>query len=135
MRSGDILMEAVRLVALGVSCGKILVQRDEEDPEKRPKLFYSKLPPDVMDKQILLVDPMLATGGSAKMAIQVLIEAGVPEANITFLNVVCCPEGLNALGNSYPKVKVITAAIDPGLNEHKYIVPGLGDFGDRYYGT
>ena len=135
MRSGDILLEAVRKVALGIAVGKILIQRDEEDPEKRAKLFYSKLPKDIASRQVLVVDPMVATGGSVIRAIKVLIDAGVPEANITFLNVVSCPEGLRALYAAYPSIRTITAALDEKLNEDKYIVPGLGDFGDRYYST
>lgn len=68
-------------------------------------------------------------------ASQVLKEAGVKEENILFLNLVSCPEGIRALHAAAPAVKIVTAAVDPTLNEHKYIVPGLGDFGDRYFGT
>lgn len=135
MRSGDILLEAVRRVAHGIAVGKVLVQRDEDTPEKKAKLFYSKLPPDIKNRQVLLVDPMIATGGSVIKTLEVLISAGVPQENIIFLNVVSVPEGLAALFKSYPKVKVITAALDKMLNNDKYIVPGLGDFGDRYYST
>eukprot|EP00941_MAST-03F_sp_MAST-3F-sp1_P002009 g2009.t1 len=135
MRSGDILLEAVRKVALGIAVGKVLIQRDEEDPEKKAKLYYSKLPSDISSRQVLLVDPMIATGGSVIKTIEVLVKAGVPEENITFLNVVSAPEGLEALYQAYPKVRTVTAALDEGLNEDKYITPGLGDFGDRYYST
>ena len=135
VRSGDILLEAVRRVALGVAVGKILLQRDEEDEHKRPKLYYSKLPKDVSERVIMLVDPMLATGGSANLAIKVLLEAGVKEKNILFLVVVAAPEGIEAVHAKYPDVRIVCAEIDDGLNEDKYIVPGLGDFGDRYYGT
>ena len=69
------------------------------------------------------------------MAIKVLTDAGVAEENILFINVVSCPEGLRALAEHAPKVRIVTAAIDEGLNEQKFIVPGLGDYGDRYYGT
>ena len=84
---------------------------------------------------MLLCDPMLATGGSASMAIRELVRAGVDEARIVFLCVVACPEGLRALAAAYPRVRVVCAAVDDGLNEHRFIVPGLGDFGDRYFGT
>ncbi len=67
--------------------------------------------------------------------VQVLVAAGVPAENIQFLNVVSCPEGVAAMAKAYPQVKIVTAAIDDHLNGNKYIVPGLGDFGDRYYGT
>lgn len=134
-RSGDILQEAVRQIKPGVRIGKILIQRDESTADKRPVLYYKKLPRDISECYVILVDPMLATAGSAKRAIAVLIEAGVKEEHIMFLNLVCCPEGIRNLFDAYPKVSVITGAIDYCLNEHKFIVPGLGDYGDRYYGT
>ena len=135
VRTGDILVEAVRQICRGCAVGKILIQRDEEDPEKRAKLYYSKLPPDVASRHVILCDPMLATGGSAKEAMKVLIAAGVPEEKIQFLNTVSCPEGIKALCAAYPKITVVTAAMDSHLDSNKYIVPGLGDFGDRYYST
>jgi uracil phosphoribosyltransferase len=135
VRSGDILSEAARRLAIGCSTGKILVQRDENDSLKRPTYFYHKLPKDIASKQVLLCDPMLATGGSAIAAIGKLIDAGVQEENILFLNVVSCPKGIMSVYKKYPKVRIVTAAIDKELNSEKFIVPGLGDFGDRYYGT
>eukprot|EP00947_MAST-08B_sp_MAST-8B-sp1_P000181 g181.t1 len=135
VRSGDILLEAVRQIVPGIAVGKILVQRDESDPEKRPKLFYSKFPPNLPERDIILVDPMLATGGSAKLAIKILLEAGAVESKIIFLNVVSCPEGVAAIRAAYPAVRLMTSSIDSHLNADKFIVPGLGDFGDRYYGT
>lgn len=78
---------------------------------------------------------MVATGGSACKAIQVLIDAGVPADKIMFLNVVACPEGLARLQQEFPKLKIVTAAVDEKLNDDKYIVPGLGDAGDRYFNT
>ena len=134
-RSGDILQEAVRQICPGVRIGKILIQRDESTPDKRPILYYKKLPKDISECFVILVDPMLATAGSATRAIAVLLEAGVLEQNIMFLNLVCCPEGIKNLFTAYPKVKVVTAAVDKCLNGEKFIVPGLGDYGDRYYGT
>ena len=135
VRSGDILSEAARRLAIGCSTGKILVQRDESDPDKRPTYYYHKLPKKIASKQVLLCDPMLATGGSAIAAIGKLIDAGVQEENILFLNVVACPKGIISVYKKYPKVRIVTAAIDKELNSEKFIVPGLGDFGDRYYGT
>jgi len=133
MRSGAILQEAVRRVVPDAKTAKILIQRDEETAQ--PVLMYSKLPPGIEKLNVLLCDPMLATGGSAETAIRVLLDAGVPEDRITFANVVSCPEGLRRLAAAVPKVKVVTCACDAGLNDKKFIVPGLGDFGDRYYGT
>ena len=126
--------QGLRDVAKGVRIGKILIQRNEETA--LPALMYTKLPPDVASKKgVLLFDPMLATGGSAVTAVRILVERGVREENIVFCNVVCCDEGLAAMHVAYPAVRVVTGAIDPELNEKKYIVPGLGDFGDRYFGT
>jgi uracil phosphoribosyltransferase len=133
VRSGGILLEAVRKVCPDSKTAKILIQRDEETA--LPKLFYSNLPPNITDLSVVLCDPMLATGGSALMAIKVLTDAGVREQDILFINVVSCPEGLRALAEKAPGVRVLTAAVDEGLNEQKFIVPGLGDYGDRYYGT
>lgn len=133
MRSGCILLEAVRRVVPDSKTAKILIQRNEETAE--PKLFYSKLPGNIKDLHVILCDPMLATGGSAAMAIDVLKDAGVKEENILFLNVVSAPEGLQKLAEKCPGVTIVTAALDSHLNAQKYIVPGLGDFGDRYYGT
>jgi len=132
VRSGDVLLEAVRRCLPDVGVGKILIQRDEH---AIPHLYYSKLPRNIAEKQILLCDPMLGTGGSAITAIKVLKAAGVKEANIVFINVIGCHDGLQALFDAYPSVKVVTLGIDPLLNSHKYLAPGLGDFGDRYYGT
>ena len=116
--------------------GKILIQRDEEHPEKIAKLFYSKLPKEIKDLYVLLCDPMLATGGSAIKALEVLCnQYGCDPNKIIFANMICCPEGLQRLGQAFPMVKVVTACIDEKLNEHKYIVPGLGDYGDRFFNT
>jgi len=135
VRSGDILLEAVRRCLPDISVGKILCQRDESDEEKRATLYYAKLPGTIVKQKVLLVDPMLATGGSACKAIDVLNEAGVDDSQITFLVTVAAPEGLRRINKEHPKIKIVCAAVDTQLNEHKFIVPGLGDFGDRYYGT
>ncbi|PJF18938.1 hypothetical protein PSACC_01245, partial [Paramicrosporidium saccamoebae] len=95
----------------------------------------SKLPPDVAQRYCLLLDPMLATGGSAIKAIDVLLQHGVNPGRIVFVNLVASPEGLLAIHKKFPTVQVVTATIDEGLDDKKYIVPGLGDFGCRYFGT
>ena len=133
MRSGAILQEAVRRVVPGAKTAKILIQRDEETAQ--PVLMYSKLPPKIEAMNVLLCDPMLATGGSAMMALGVLRQAGVRDERVVFANVVSCPEGLRRLASEAPDVKIVTCAVDAGLNDQKFIVPGLGDFGDRYFGT
>lgn len=96
-------------------------------PDKPAKLFYSKLPPGVESLHILLCDPMLATGGSALKALEVLCDQhGVDSSKVVFATMVCAPEGIKAVQLAYPDVKIVTAMIDECLNEEKYIVPGLG---------
>lgn len=135
LRSGDILLDAFERLVPGLAIGKILIQRDEHSAEKSAHLYYSKLPPDTSSRVVVLVDPMLATGGSVIEAIKVLRDKGVPEDRILFVNVIAAPEGLQHLAKAFPGVRVVTAAIDSHLNADKYIVPGLGDAGDRFYGT
>ena len=129
--------EAVRDVEPAVRGGKILIQRDESHPDKPARLFYSKLPSNISQMHILLCDPMLATGGSAKMALDVLTQPpfNVAANNIIYANMICAPEGIHLLAQTYPQVKIVTVMIDSGLNEDKYIVPGLGDYGDRFFNT
>jgi len=131
MRAGESMEQGLRDCCRSVRIGKILIQRDEETSQ--PKLFYDKLPEDIADRWCLLLDPMLATGGSALMAVEVLIKRGVPEDHILFLNLIASPEGAVNFAQRFPKVRVVTAFVDRGLNEKNYIVPGLGDFGDRFY--
>lgn len=100
-----------------------------------PKLFYSKLPKDISSRYVLLLDPMLATGGSAIKAMEVILEHGVPQEHLIFLCILASPEGIQACLDVYPNVKIIAGWVDEGLNEQKYIVPGLGDMGDRFFGT
>ncbi len=136
IRSGDALVESFRECLPGISVGKILIQRNEESIQKEAKYYYSKMPKDVGEMDIILCDPMLATGGSAKAAIEVLVEEYKINTNrIIFANMISCPEGLKALGDTYPEIKVVSACIDDRLNEDKYIVPGLGDYGDRFFNT
>ncbi|KAF2205813.1 PRTase-like protein [Delitschia confertaspora ATCC 74209] len=131
MRAGESMEQGLRDCCRSVRIGKILIQRDEETA--KPKLYYDKLPEDIADRWVLLLDPMLATGGSALMAVEVLIARGVPEDHILFLNLIASPEGAKNFAKKYPKVRVVTAFVDQGLDEKNYIVPGLGDFGDRFY--
>ncbi|KAK4989286.1 Uracil phosphoribosyltransferase, synthesizes UMP from uracil [Elasticomyces elasticus] len=131
MRAGEAMEQGLRDCCRSVRIGKILIQRDEET--SKPRLFYEKLPADVKDRWVLLLDPMLATGGSALMAVDVLLSKGVPEERILFLNLIASPEGAANFANKFPKLRVVTAFVDEGLDEKNYIVPGLGDFGDRFY--
>ncbi|GFZ50043.1 uracil phosphoribosyltransferase [Saitozyma sp. JCM 24511] len=96
-------------------------------------LSYAKLPDDIAERYCLLLDPMLATGGSCIKAIEVLLSHGVQEERIIFLNLIASPEGTHNVCTRFPKLRMITAWIDEGLDSRSYIVPGLGDFGDRYF--
>ena len=105
--------------------------RDEVTHE--PHEYYCKLPQDVDERICLLVDPMLATGGSATAALEYLRKQGV--SDIRLLCIVAAPEGIKAVQDADPNVKIFACAVDEGLNENAYIVPGLGDAGDRIFGT
>jgi uracil phosphoribosyltransferase len=133
VRAGESMEAGLRAVAKDVRIGKILIQRQEETAEAQ--LYYVKLPEDIRERHVLLMDPMLATGGSAKRAIQVLLDNGVKEENIIFLNLIAAPEGISAVTSAFPKLHLVISEIDEGLNDKKYIIPGIGDFGDRYFGT
>ncbi|KAI1331927.1 uracil phosphoribosyltransferase-domain-containing protein [Xylariaceae sp. FL0255] len=131
MRAGEAMEQGLRDCCRSVRIGKILIQRDEETSQ--PKLFYDKLPEDIADRWVMLLDPMFATGGSAIMAVEVLKSRGVPEERILFLNLIASPEGIQNFATKFPRLRVVTAFVDQGLDSKNYIIPGLGDFGDRFY--
>ncbi|KAI3617577.1 hypothetical protein CBS9595_003486 [Malassezia furfur] len=126
LRAGEAMESGLRECCRSVRIGKILIQRDEETA--RPKLFYAKLPEDIADRWVLLLDPMLAI-----QAIKVLVDHGVRLDRILFLNMIASPEGLESVWKAYPDVRVISAWVDAKLSDQNYILPGLGDYGDRYY--
>lgn len=132
-RAGESMEAGLRAVCRSIRIGKILIQRDKVT--KLPRVYYSALPHDIAQRHILLLDPMLATGGTALAAIQILLDKGVPEDRIIFINLITVPEGITAVCRRYPAVKIVTSAIDERLNENAYMMPGIGDFGDRYFGT
>jgi len=113
-----------------VSVGYVGLERDHTTAVARS--YYQKLPP-LKGKRVLIVDPMLATGGSAIHALNTVHAAGATE--ISLVCIVAAPEGVKAVETAYPNIAIFTAAMDRELNEKKYILPGLGDFGDRLYGT
>jgi uracil phosphoribosyltransferase len=132
-RAGESMEAELRTVCRSIRIGKILIQRDKVT--KKPHLYYSALPEDIAKRHVLLLDPMLATGGTALAAIQVLLDKGVAEDRIIFINLITVPEGITAVCRRFPAVKIVTSAIDERLNENAYMMPGIGDFGDRYFGT
>lgn len=113
-----------------VSVGYVGLERDHQTA--LPRSYYCKLPP-LVGKRVLCVDPMLATGGSAVMALDLLREQGATD--LALVVIVAAPEGVAAVEAKHPDVPIFTAALDRELNDKKYILPGLGDFGDRLYGT
>ncbi len=110
MRAGEAMEQGLRDCCRSVRIGKILIQRDEETC--KPRLFYDKLPEDISERWVLLLDPMFATGGSATMAVDVLKSRGVPEDRILFLNLIASPEGIDSFAKRFPKLRVVTAFID-----------------------
>lgn len=144
MRAGEAMEQGLRDCCRSVRIGKILIQRDEET--SKPKLFYDKLPEDVAERWVMLLDPMFATGmeashcivsrrhlsmflcgigGSATMAVDVLKSRGVPEDRILFLNLIASPEGVTSFAKRFPNLRIVTAFVDQGLDEKKYIPPSL----------
>lgn len=133
IRAGESMETEVRDLLPGVRIGKILIQRDKAT--KLPTLYYSHLPDDIAERHVLLLEPMLATGGSALAALGVLLAAGVAEDNIIFVNFLAAPEGIEVVSQAHPGVRIVTSSIEDRLNDNAYMVPGIGDFGDRYFGT
>lgn len=131
LRAGIGMLEGVLSMVPAAKVGHIGLYRDHETLE--PVSYYCKLPSDINEREVIVLDPMLATGGSAVEAIKMLKEAGA--TNIKFMCIIAAPEGLNALMDAHPDVQIYCAAKDDKLNEDKYIVPGLGDCGDRIFGT
>ncbi|MGO3731921.1 MAG: uracil phosphoribosyltransferase [Vagococcus sp.] len=131
LRAGIGMVDGMLELIPAAKVGHVGLYRDETTLE--PVEYFVKLPADIAERQLLVVDPMLATGGSAIMAIDLLKKRGA--TNIKFVCLVAAPEGIKALQESHPDVDIYTAGLDEKLNEDGYIVPGLGDAGDRLFGT
>ena len=131
LRAGLGMVDGVTRLVPTAKVGHIGMFRDPET--HLPVEYYCKLPPDIEERELIVVDPMLATGGSSVAAIDALKKRGCK--SIKLMCLVGCPEGVKAVNDAHPDVDLYIAAIDEKLNEHKYIVPGLGDAGDRIFGT
>ncbi|GBP19558.1 Uridine-cytidine kinase-like 1 [Eumeta japonica] len=99
------------------------------------KLYYLRLPKDIKDYRVILMDATVATGAAAMMAIRVLLDHDVPEENISLVSLLMAEIGVHSIAYAFPKVKIVTSALDPEINEKFYVLPGIGNFGDRYFGT
>ena len=131
LRAGLGMVDSIVDLIPSAKIGHIGLYRDPET--HKPVEYYCKLPEDISNRQVYVVDPMLATGGSAVAAIDFLKKHGCK--NIIMMNVIGCPEGVKAVQEAHPDVEMYLAALDEKLNDHAYIVPGLGDAGDRIFGT
>ncbi len=131
LRAGMGMLDGVITVIPNAKIGHVGMYRDEET--FKPVNYFFKVPKDIEKREVIILDPMLATGGSAVDAIELLKGKGVKK--IKFLCIIAAPEGLKLVSKTHPDVKIYCACIDEHLNSNKYIVPGLGDAGDRIYGT
>ncbi len=131
LRAGLGMVDGMVAMMPNVKVGHVGLFRDPETLE--PVKYYFKMPPDITERDVIIVDPMLATGGSAIAATQFLKDEGV--RNIKLMCIIAAPEGVEAMQKAHPDVDIFAAALDDHLNDHGYIVPGLGDAGDRIFGT
>jgi uracil phosphoribosyltransferase len=131
LRAGLGMVDGMLNLLPAAKVGHIGLYRDPETFQ--PVEYYCKLPHDVSERELIVLDPMLATGGSAVAAIQFLKDRGAK--SIKLVNLIAAPEGIKAVEEAHPDVDIYVAAVDEKLNDHKYIVPGLGDAGDRLFGT
>ncbi|MFA5470570.1 MAG: uracil phosphoribosyltransferase [Acholeplasmataceae bacterium] len=131
LRAGLGMVEGIHNIIPTAKIGHIGLYRDEVSLE--PQVYYSKFPEVIKDSVVLVVDPMLATGGSASKAIDIIKKTGAKD--IRYVGLVGCPEGVKRIQDDHPDVAIYLAALDSHLNEKGYIVPGLGDCGDRLFGT
>lgn len=132
IRSGESMENALRACCKGVKIGKILIQREGEGG---PRIIYEKLPLDIARRYVLLLDPILASGNSAIAAIDLLLAKGVDEERILFITLIAAPQGIMAVCARYPSLTLVVSEIDSGLSAEHVVLPGCGDFGDRYFGT
>mmetsp|Transcript_88471 Transcript_88471/g.245720 ORF Transcript_88471/g.245720 Transcript_88471/m.245720 type:complete len:474 (+) Transcript_88471:68-1489(+) len=133
IRSGEAMENALRACCHGIKIGKVLIHRTGDNGQT---LAYEKLPHDIAERHVLLMDPILATGGSAVRAIEVLTKhRSVDESKIILLTLIAAPQGIHKVCSHYPRLKVITTEIDDSTGPDNTVRPGIGDFGDRYFGT
>ncbi|XP_052758910.1 uridine-cytidine kinase-like 1 isoform X1 [Galleria mellonella] len=133
LRAGETMEQAICDVCKDIRIGKILIQTNQQTDE--PELYYLRLPKDIKDYRVVLLDATVATGAAALMAVRVLLDHDVPEHHISLVSLLMAEIGVHSIAYAFPKVKIITSALDPEINEKFYVLPGIGNFGDRYFGT
>ena len=133
LRAGETMEAALTEVCQDIRVGKILIQTSRETGE--PELYYLRLPKDIKDYRVILMDATVATGAAAMMAIRVLLDHEVPEENINLVSLLMAESGVHTIAYAFPKVNIVTTAVDPHINERFHVLPGIGNFGDRYFGT
>ncbi|KAJ3281745.1 Uridine-cytidine kinase-like 1 [Borealophlyctis nickersoniae] len=133
IRAGATMEQGLRTVVKDIPIGKILIQTDPSTGE--PQLHYCKLMADIKDRYVLISDAQIATGAAALMAIRVILDHDVPQDRIIFLSLIAAPLGIHTIANAFPQVRLVTSEVDPELDDQLHIVPGFGNFGDRYFGT
>jgi uracil phosphoribosyltransferase len=134
MRSGDVPLNIFSKYFPSAAINKILIQRNEKTAE--PIFIYKKFAPNISEAQkVIITEPMIATGGTLCMVIELLKKYGIQTKNIIIAAICAAPEGLKRLADEYPDINIVLIVIDDRLNTKKYIEPGIGDFGDRYFGT
>jgi len=133
LRAGETMEQAISDVCKHIRIGKILIQTNQITGE--PELYYLRLPKDIKDYKVILMDATVATGAAAIMAIRVLLDHDVPQDNIVLVSLLMAEIGVHSIAYAFPNVKIVTSALDPEINEKFYVIPGIGNFGDRYFGT
>ncbi|MFC1842312.1 uracil phosphoribosyltransferase [Candidatus Dependentiae bacterium] len=133
LRAGMSMLEPFLHYYKDARVGVVGLKRDEKTAIAH--LYYENIPPIAEHETVIILDPMISTGGTGLSTLEILHKRGVKQKNIIFAAIICSTEGLNAIKNEYPDITILQAGIDEELNKNKFIVPGLGDFGDRYYGS
>lgn len=133
LRAGITMLPAFLQYFPGAAIAVVGLKRDEKTAIAHR--YYQNFPPLNKNQQIIILDPMIATGGTGVATLELLKEKGIEQKQILFVSIVSAPEGLTAIKSKFPDITIITAATDEKLNDKKFIIPGLGDFGDRYFGT
>uniref|UniRef100_A0A8C7QRQ8 uridine/cytidine kinase n=1 Tax=Oncorhynchus mykiss TaxID=8022 RepID=A0A8C7QRQ8_ONCMY len=133
LRAGETMEQALMVVCKDIRLGKILIQTNHDTGE--PELHYLRLPKDISEDYVILMDSTVSTGAAALMAVRVLLDHDVQEDKIFLLSLLMAEMGVHSVAYAFPKVLIITTAVDKNVNDEYHIIPGIGNFGDRYFGT